>query len=161
MANIKSFDEYKREVALQRERIGLSDTLRVELPLCYFGCLFVGDKNWTVLNDNDGYVYGKVYKHFVDNGMPQIIWDIDINRGEIKGWKGNGVSFYFKVVDRGIYSILSDGVEVKRVENEYVPDFLQIDDEGYGDYLCFTVDSIGRISGWNRKYANAVISFFK
>ena len=161
MKHIKTFNEFNESFdVIKTNEYGAPDTFRVELPLCNFGCKFEGDRDWRVLNDYDGFVYGKTSEHFKDDGTPQIIWDIDIQSGVIKGWEGKGCSLYFKVVDSGEYALLANGVEVARAVNEYVPKFLQLDGDGWDDYISISVDSTGKIRKWDKRCATLVKNFF-
>lgn len=69
--------------------------------------------------------------------------DIDIETGEIIGWPID-----IKAV---VHYKVCDCCRVKYEDKEYyeyVPDFLEIDDEGYGDYIILTIED-GKIKNWN------------
>ena len=69
--------------------------------------------------------------------------DIDIETGEIIGWpKEVKAKVHYKVCD--CCGIKYDGLEY----SEYVPDFLSIDDEGYGDYIILSIED-GKIVDWD------------
>lgn len=75
---------------------------------------------------------------------------IDAETGEVYNWtKGMTASVHVKVCDQ--FSAIfynSDGKPVVTIEDEYVPDFMAIDDNGYGDYIIMEVDANGFIKNW-------------
>ena len=81
------------------------------------------------------------------------LWElvVDIEYGKILNWT-NGVSakIHYKVVDQGNYVIFDNKLNCTyhRID-EYVPKFLSIDDNGYGDYIIITIDENGFIRNWN------------
>jgi NAD+ synthase len=85
------------------------------------------------------------------------VWKLDVNikTGEVIGWpKDVKAEVHYKVCD--CCRIKYNGEEYY----EYVPDFLEIDDEGYGDYIILTIDD-GKIVNWSesdcRKFINDVL----
>ena len=73
------------------------------------------------------------------------VWKLDVNikTGEVIGWpKEVKAEVHYKVCD--CCRIKYAGKEYY----EYVPDFLAIDDEGYGDYIILTIDD-GKIVNWS------------
>ena len=67
------------------------------------------------------------------------------------------ISTWFKVCDDGEYVFLGkDMNEVVNITNEYrqyyVPNFLAIEDSGYGDYVYINIDGNGNISNKWREY---------
>lgn len=89
-----------------------------------------------------------------------IVWDIDINTGKIENWNGQVVETYYKLVDEGEYVLEVNGVCLEDIEGVYVPDFLAIDDDGYGDYVYLTINEQGEIKGWGDKQKKQVVEFF-
>ncbi|MGI9525904.1 MAG: hypothetical protein ACR2MS_02210 [Weeksellaceae bacterium] len=84
------------------------------------------------------------------------IWsiDIDLDTGKIKDWpSGNTVVIHDKVNDMGSYYLLDSHNDVifSVDEDSYVPDFLQINDYGFGDYVLFSVEEDGKIYRWPGK----------
>lgn len=73
------------------------------------------------------------------------VWKLDINikTGEVLGWpKDAKAEVHYKVCD---------GCGIKYAGREYydyVPVFLAIDDDGYGDYIILTIED-GKIVNWN------------
>ena len=41
-----------------------------------------------------------------------------------------------------------NGEKIVKAKGYYVPDFLAIDDSGYGDYIIMIVDKDGKINNW-------------
>lgn len=73
------------------------------------------------------------------------VWKLDVNikTGEVIGWpKEVKADVYYKVCD--CCRIKYKGKEYY----EYVPDFLAINDKGYGDYIILTIEE-GKIVDWS------------
>jgi len=76
---------------------------------------------------------------------------IDLNEGKVLNWpNGFCLNTHYKVCDDGEYVFLDDNMnEVVNITKEYrqyyVPDFLSIEDKGYGDYVEINIDSTGHI----------------
>jgi hypothetical protein len=80
---------------------------------------------------------------------PGLEWkwriSVDVETGEVVGWPiGVKASTNYKVCDRcnlrfGAVSYMG-----------YVPDFLGIDDESWGDYICITIKDDGFIENWDK-----------
>lgn len=83
-----------------------------------------------------------------DNWCPVI----DIETGIIENWpNGETADVHFKVCDCGTYCLIDEnGVVVKSIENDYVPNKL-IPGE-YGDYIIMKIDEEGKIDGWNPSF---------
>lgn len=101
-------------------------------------------------------------------GMPCMGWDeaiyngrsygeswfwcpvIELETGKIINWRqGVCASISYKVVDEfDCYITDSDDKIVARY-NGYVPSFMAIDDEGYGDYVYLTINEDGYIENWS------------
>ena len=75
---------------------------------------------------------------------------IDMTTGQIINWReGTIATTNYKVVDEcALMYETPDGVQSAWDEN-YVPDFLCPDENGYGDYMYMTIDANGFIQGWN------------
>jgi hypothetical protein len=75
---------------------------------------------------------------------------IDIQTGEIINWeKGKSANIHYKVCDAGEYFIFDDKLNLFSAEDSYVPNYLSIDGDGFGDYIILKVNSDGFISNWN------------
>jgi hypothetical protein len=74
---------------------------------------------------------------------------IDLETGVIEGWpSGTVASVHYKVCDDGRYALLdADRGEVV-VRDNYVPDIMCPEGEGYGDYVIMEIDGEGRIAKW-------------
>ena len=75
---------------------------------------------------------------------------IDIESGIILNWdKGKEARIHYKVCDQGEYWLQdADGNKIVKAKGYYVPDFLAIDDNGFGDYIIMNVDYDGKINNW-------------
>ena len=76
---------------------------------------------------------------------------IDIDNGHIVNWvEGLSCDIFFKPVDEGVYTFLGEN-NVEHLKHEgYVPNFLGINSQSYGDYIDLSVNSEGYIIGWNK-----------
>ena len=76
---------------------------------------------------------------------------IDLEEGKVLNWKdGFCLNTNYKVCDDGEYVFLDkDMNEVVNITKEYkqyyVPDFLSVEDTGYGDYVYLNIDGTGHI----------------
>lgn len=80
-------------------------------------------------------------------------FEIDAVTGIIKDWPSgiNAVSYY-KVCDCCELEYYEDDKFICNNDGEYyVPSFLCLDDEGYGDYMDLTIDENGQIQNWSIK----------
>lgn len=74
---------------------------------------------------------------------------IDIDSGQILNWtKGIKAHTYYKVCDEFECSVLTKSGEAIIKYEGYVPEFMAIDDRGYGDYIYLTIDENGYIRNW-------------
>lgn len=158
MIHIKRIDEMADNQPLYQ--IEDCDVLRVGMGSYTFDCRVDGG-DYESLVETDRDVYGKVSQHFKGDCDVEIVWDIDLWSGNIIGWNGGTMEVNFKVVDTGEYELVRDGVVVSRVVNEYVPKFLQIDEDGWNDYVTITIDEKGHINKWDRSRASQVYAFFR
>ena len=76
---------------------------------------------------------------------------IDLEEGKVLNWKdGFCLNTYYKVCDDGEYVFLDGNMNevvniTKEYEQYYVPEFLSIEDHGYGDYVHINIDGTGHI----------------
>lgn len=95
---------------------------------------------------------GKNYVEDVTKEMPCIDgvdWSpiIENETGIIQNWeKGIFAKLYYKVCDQ--CTIALDAPENTIQESDYVPDWLSIEDEGFGDYIMLNIDGDGKINNW-------------
>jgi len=84
-------------------------------------------------------------------GRKRFYWQptIDLENGRILSWpEGVKAHVFYKVCDEFECTIYDrSGNEVLYYEG-YVPDFMAIEDEGYGDYIDMVVDENGYINNW-------------
>ena len=85
-------------------------------------------------------------------GHKKFYWTpiIDLENGVIINWpKGVKVHVFYKVCDDFECTVYDEYYnEVLHYEG-YVPDFLAIEEEGYGDYIDMIIDENGCIQDWN------------
>ena len=98
----------------------------------------------------------------VDGEVIRLI--INPETGKVENYLGKReIKMYFKVCDEctwvmterksnGINPTDAYDVTILGEENDYVPDFLSIDDEGYGDYVNITIGKDGIIKDWDPKW---------
>lgn len=74
---------------------------------------------------------------------------IDIKTGQVINWKrGVDADVFYKVCDDGIYTAYDNGMdEIYEIE-DYVPKLLEINENGYGDYIEITIGKDGFIKKW-------------
>lgn len=90
---------------------------------------------------------------------------IDLDEGKVVNWpEGFRISTWFKVCDDGEYVFLDENMNeviniTKEYEQYYVPDFLEIGDEGYGDYVYLDIDGDGNIKDFDTM-KKEIIMFF-
>ena len=75
---------------------------------------------------------------------------IDIETGIIINWeRGKTADIHYKVCDDGEYWLRDEqGNNIVKAKGYYVPDFLAIDDSGFGDYIIIKVNKEGLINNW-------------
>ena len=85
-------------------------------------------------------------------GYKKFYWTptIDLENGVIVNWpKGVKVHVFYKVCDDFECTVYDEyDNEVLHYEG-YVPDFMSIEEEGYGDYIDMIIDENGCIQDWN------------
>lgn len=78
---------------------------------------------------------------------------IDLESGSVVDWpSGVTASFHFKFCDADDYYLLDESKEIIATHNNYyVPDgLLCYGDDGYGDYIIFSVDESGKIINYEQ-----------
>lgn len=76
---------------------------------------------------------------------------IDLNEGKVLNWKeGFCLRTSYKVCDDGEYVFLDENMNeviniTKEYDQWYVPDFLALEDDGYGDYVYLNINCDGTI----------------
>ena len=123
---------------------------------------YCDDSSWKNINSEDGWIPCK--KDGSD--LPCLAEDylsitIDIETGTIDNWpKDNNCYHIFSKVRDKFYTIIRDKNtnEVILSYEGYVPSFMAIEDEGYGDYIDFIVEN-GTIRNWSftKKHFNEML----
>lgn len=113
--------------------------------------------------DNIPNIENKIINYDVNDYWTLVI---DINTGKVENWPKNYcISTWFKVCDDGLYQIVDKDGDVIwdsiETENYYVPEFLKINDNGYGDYINLDIDGNGYIKNWVEKAIPAIKKLFK
>lgn len=164
--NVKMTINVKKEVEL--------DKIIVKAGVRYWcDCEYSEDngQTWVEAEDDDDITDEEFKKHipFVvkeDIGYkPSDYWSfaIDVKEGKVLDWpKGYCISTHFKVCDDGLYQVLDTEGNViwdsMKTKYYYVPDFLSIGDEGYGDYMYLDIDGEGKIKDWETEGIRALKS---
>lgn len=93
---------------------------------------------------------------FNDDGELDLL--IEVDTGKVMSWQGSEpVNIYDNVRDNGVYTLFgTDGLEVSKIDNYYVPNDLIPGD--YGDYINLEINADGVITNWP-KHPN-VLQFF-
>ena len=74
---------------------------------------------------------------------------VDLASGQICEWpEGMTADIHYKICDAGNYFIKTECGKMLKYKGDYVPDFLDTNEPGYGDYIIWQVDGIGKIDGW-------------
>jgi hypothetical protein len=74
---------------------------------------------------------------------------IDIDNGVIVGYTANiEINIFDKCVDEGTYVLYDENMNVVCEYEGYVPNILEVNENGYGDYLNFTINPDGTIINW-------------
>lgn len=106
----------------------------------------IGDRTFIEWDD-----IKKEYPELFDQSNGEFMLRIDVNTGNVYNWPAN-VDGYFrtvKVVDEGEYVLRDENCnEIHTANYCYVPECLQIEDNGYGDYFEFTINEDGYINKW-------------
>lgn len=99
---------------------------------------------------------------------PSDYWNIviDINSGKVLGWpEGFCIRTHFKICDDGLYQVVAkDGTIVwDSIESGYyyVPNFLEIGDDGWGDYMYLDIDGEGNIKDWKEEAIPSMIDLLE
>ncbi len=88
---------------------------------------------------------------------PTDYWEIiiDLNEGKVLNWpEGFCLNTHYKVCDDGEYVFFDNNIDevvniTKEYKQYYVPDFLALEDSGYGDYVCINIDGTGHINNFD------------
>ena len=105
-----------------------------------------------------------------DENEPQIQcvegdrWNIliDIKTGQVINWKpGVEADVFYKVCDDGIYTAYDNSMDEVHEIEDYVPKLMQLNENGYGDYIEITINKDGFIKKWpdNNKIKGYIDAF--
>lgn len=82
---------------------------------------------------------------------------IELSTGEVVDWpQGMEAKVHYKVCDAGEYWLLDENKNrIAKYTDYYVPNsILCIGDNGYGDYIIFTIGTDGKIVNWKNPSLN-------
>lgn len=93
---------------------------------------------------------------FNDDGELDLL--IEVDTGKVVSWQGSEpVNIHDKVRDNGVYTLFgTDGLEVGKIDNYYVPNDLIPGD--YGDYINLEINADGFVTNWPKN--PSVLKFF-
>lgn len=75
---------------------------------------------------------------------------IDLDTGIIKDWpSGTTADVHYKSCDDNEFTLLDSEMNVLHMQNSYVPDFLAINDDSFGDYVIMEIEENGQITDWD------------
>ena len=84
-------------------------------------------------------------------GHKSFYWQptIDLETGTIINWpKGIKARVFYKVCDDFSCTVYDENDNEVLQYKGYVPEFMALEDEGFGDYIDMVVDGNGTIKGW-------------
>lgn len=77
---------------------------------------------------------------------------IDLDTGIIKDWPNDKTAdIHYKSCDDNHFELLDSEMNSVHSQNSYVPDFLAINDDSFGDYVIFEIEENGQIKDWGSK----------
>lgn len=130
----------------------------MRIPYCfYFDCEYSTDNGKTWIDNYDG---SEENTETVKSLLPctftkndEFHWQImiDIDNGKVLDWpKDLCLRTGFKICDDGEYVFTDENDKeivniTKEYDQRYVPDFLSLEDEGYGDYIYININGDGSI----------------
>lgn len=82
---------------------------------------------------------------------------LDIDTGKVRDWSYGEYRLYLKVRDSGIYTLLSKGVPLAKLDQDYVPGCIP---QEYGDYVRFYIEADGTLNGWRPNRIEIAECFF-
>jgi hypothetical protein len=76
---------------------------------------------------------------------------IDIDSGYVVGYTPTiSINIFDKCVDEGTYVLYDENMNIIDEYEGYVPNILEVNENGYGDYLNFTINEDGSILNWKQ-----------
>lgn len=124
------------------------------MEIKYLNIDYIDEIDMLVYNGKECNFENNIFPHTTQtndkryNAHTNII--VDIENGKIIDWPiGNCGIIMSKPVDSGIYTFMNENKENVLRISDYVIDGLDIDDEGFGDYIYLTILKDGTIKNWN------------
>ena len=75
---------------------------------------------------------------------------IDLDTGIIQDWpEGTTASIHYKSCDDNEFQLWGTDKNIIHTQNSYVPEFLAINDDSFGDYVIMEIEANGQITDWN------------
>lgn len=129
----------------------------------YLSIEYVDIANGIQYNDKECDFENNVFPFSKRSGNPDydanINFVIDIDEGKILHWrKGNTAFICNRPINSGIYTFLDENNKVIFNISDYVPDGLDIEEEGDGNYIIMKVLPNGMINNWNK---NLILNLFE
>ena len=90
---------------------------------------------------------------WADEDKNELRWCpiIDVDSGVVINWEsGKTLDCYYKTSDECEFEYEENGSNVLSY-SDYVPGFLCIEEDGWGDYISLKIDETGKIHNWNSK----------
>lgn len=129
------------------------------------GVRYPEDSEFIEVNTDDA---GKPYNNYISDddenpkmpfmeveydeyGHKSFYWQptIDLETGVIAKWpKGIKARVFYKVCDDFRCTVYDENDNAVLKYKGYVPEFMALEDEGFGDYIDMVVDGNGTIKGW-------------
>jgi hypothetical protein len=106
---------------------------------------------WKVVLDDLREFKKYVKKAKIDNGDAICKFIVDLKSHKIAEWDskvGAPGSLFYKVVDRGTYTLIGADGEILKALSGYIPNRLIPPTDGYGDYIELRVAADGTITNW-------------
>ena len=77
--------------------------------------------------------------------------EIDVENGKLLNHDfGHTIKIYNKAVDEGTYTLYDTETHEAKTIQDYVIPGLDIDENGFGDYVILTIDENGFIKDWDK-----------
>ena len=124
--------------------------------------LKINNESFAELND----IFDKYpsLKNTNPDGYEDLWLRIDVDTGKVMNWPKTGMKDCYvrsiKIVDEGIYVLIDSNGKYIATYRRYVPSCFEIDDEGWGDYFEFTIQSNGKIKDWyfTQKHLDEIVN---
>ena len=133
----------------------------IEIDIKYLDVFFGGrfyPEDLEINNDsfeelNDIFEKYPSLKNINPDGYEDMWLRINVETGKVVNWPQTGIQNCYmhsiKIVDEGIYVLIDTNDKYIETYRGSVPSCLEIDDDGWGDYFEFTIQSNGKIKDWS------------